>query len=152
LALYLLAAAFVRRRLAELWPSIAPWAFAAIALNAFVLSYVPESLTESLSLTLILFGTGCWLGLVAGRGPVGRHVPIGSLLMGTAVMVRPANLFALGAWTVAVVLVGTSRRLPARTWVAVAFVLMAGAALPMVPQYVNNVRNYGQCTPLIVAP
>ena len=150
LALFLLAAAFFRRRLAESWPAFAPWAFAAIVLNPFALSYAPETLTESTTLSLILSCGGCWLALFARRGPPWRSVLAGSLAMGLAVMVRPANLFALAAWVLAVAAVCLVRRPRAREWIPVAGVLAAGCALPMVPQYVNNVRYFGRHTPLIV--
>jgi len=151
LALYLLAAAFLRRRLAEAWPSLAPWAFASIVLNPFALSYAPESLTESVSLTLILGGAGCWLASMAGRGPAWRPVLAGSLILGTAAMVRPANLFALSAWILAVPAVCFARRPSARAWLSIAAALVSGSVLPMVPQYVNNVRHHGQHTPLVAS-
>jgi hypothetical protein len=151
LALYLLAAAFLRRRLAVPWPAFAPWAFVAIVLNPFALSYVPESLTESVTLSLILLAAGCWLALFAGRGPAWSWVLAGSLILGTAVMVRPANLFALAAWGVALAALFVARRPPARAWLPCALALVVGCVLPIVPQYANNVRNYGRHTPLVVA-
>src|SRR5438034_8544874 len=100
LAAYLLAAYFVRRQLAALWPDFAGWAFIGIVLNLFALSYAPESLTESLSVSLMLLATGCWLAFVARS--TWPPVLAGSLVLGVAVMVRPANVFALVAWTVGV--------------------------------------------------
>jgi hypothetical protein len=151
LSLYLLAASFFRRRVAERWPSLAPWAFAGIVLNPFALAYAPESLTESLSLTLFVFAAGCWIALFARPASSWMPVLAGSLAAGAAVIVRPANLFALAAWVLAVAAVCVERRAPPRAWLSSAVALVAGCALPLVPQYVNNVRNYGEHTPLIVA-
>src|SRR5207244_2091961 len=109
LALYLFAAYFVRRGLAKLWPVFAGWAFIGIVLNVFALSYTPESLTESVSLSLILLATACWLTLLAGTTSW-HPVLAGSIVMGVAVMVRPANLFALFTWMVAVAAVCIARR------------------------------------------
>ena len=150
LTLYLLSALFLRRRLALLWPNFASWAFVGLALNVFALSYTPETLTESVSLSLIVFAAGFWVGFAAipsGRWPV----LAGSLTLGAAVMVRPANLFALLAWVVAVTAVCAFRRLPVRAVASVAGALVVGVALPMLPQYANNVRHYDQHTPLVAA-
>jgi hypothetical protein len=149
LALYLIGAVFVRRRIAQLWPAAAPWAFAGVVLNVFILSYLPESLTESVSLALILIAAGCWLALLAAREPPWRDVLMGSLAMGAAVVVRPANLFALAAWCLAVAAICVARR-PWPSRLSVALALAGGVAFPLVPQYVNNVWNYGRHTPLIV--
>jgi hypothetical protein len=151
LAIYVLASVFLRRSMARLWPSIAPWAFAAIVLNPFALLYAPETLTESLSVSLILTGAGIWLALVSARGPVIANVFLGSLVMGLAVMMRPANLFVLATWVFAVAAVLVRRRPGARVLLSNAAALVTGCSLPAVPQYVNNLRNYGEHTPLIVA-
>ena len=150
LALYLFAAYFVRRAFAKLWPVFAGWAFIGIVLNVFALSYTPESLTESVSLSLILLATACWLTLLAGP-TTWRPVLAGSILMGAAVMVRPANLFALLAWVLSVAAVCIARRPRAPALATIVVALLVGAALPMLPQYVNNVRHYDQHTPLVAA-
>ena len=149
LALYLVAAYFVRRRLDALWPAFAGWAFIAIVLNVFALSYTPESLTESVSLSLILATAGCWLALVAQ--PTWQRVLAGSVAVGAAVMVRPANLFALVAWVIGTVAVYAPQRPRPRVVGAMVIALIAGVMLPMVPQYINNVRHYGERTPLVSA-
>ena len=150
LALYLFAAYSVRRALARLWPVFARWAFIGVVLNVFALAYTPESLTESVSLSLILLSTACWLELLAG--PTTWHpVLAGSIAMGAAVMVRPANLFALFAWVLAVAAVCIARRPRAPALAMMAVALLAGAVLPMLPQYMNNVRHYGQHSALVAA-
>src|SRR5205823_1752521 len=92
LAAYLFAAYFVRQRLVALWPDFSGWAFIGIVLNLFALSYTPESLTESISVSLMLLASGCWLAFVARL--TWQPIFVGSLALGVAVMVRPANLFA----------------------------------------------------------
>jgi hypothetical protein len=151
LALYLLAAYLVRREIARLWPTFAVWAFIGIVLNVFALSYTPESLTESVSLSLILVASACWLALLFGP-TTWRAVLAGSIAVGAAVMVRPANLFALFTWTVAVAAVCIARRPKARALAAIIVALLVGVLVPMVPQYLNNVRHYGQHTALVAAP
>ena len=149
LTIYLLATYFVRQRLAALWPDFARWAFIGIVLNPFALSYAPESLTESLSVSLILLATGCWMAFVARSTP--RPVLVGSIALGLAVMVRPANLFALFAWVIGVAAVCVARRPPMRVVAAIGAALIVGVTLPMIPQYANNVRHYGEHTPLVAA-
>ena len=151
LALYLYAAYWVRRGLARLWPAFAALAFIGIVLNVFALSYTPESLTESVSLSLILVATACWLALIAGP-TTWRPVLAGSLAVGVAVMVRPANLFALFTWMLAVAAVCFARRPKARSLATIIVALLVGVLVPMLPQYINNVRNYGQHTALVAAP
>ena len=65
LALYLAAALYFRAGMVRIAPSAARIVFAAVALNAIALSYTPESLTESLSLTLIIVVAGAWLRVLA---------------------------------------------------------------------------------------
>lgn len=149
LAAYLLAAYFVRRRLATLWPDFAGWAFIGIVVNLFALSYTPESLTESISVSLMLVAAGCWLAFVAR----GTWLPVlaGSVALGVAVMVRPANVFALFAWTIGIGAACTGRHLATRAVAVIVVTLIVGVTLPMVPQYANNVRHYGEHTPLVSA-
>src|SRR5207302_1831344 len=150
LALYVLAAYCARRALANLWPAFASWAFIGIVLNVLALSYTPESLTENVSLSLILIATACWLTLLAGTTSW-HPVLAGSIVMGAAVMVRPANVFALFTWMVAVAAVCIARRPSGRAFATMIVALLAGVLLPMLPQYVNNVRHYGQHTVLVAA-
>src|SRR5205823_13370363 len=83
LAAYLFAAYFVRQRLVALWPDFSGWAFIGIVLNLFALSYSPESLSESISVSLLLLTAGCWISFFArltlsplfvGGFPVGVYV------------------------------------------------------------------------------
>ena len=150
LALYLFGAYVLRQELARLWPAFAGWAFIGVVLNIFALSYTAESLTESVSLSLILFATACWLALVAG--PV-TWLPVlaGSVVTGAAVVVRPANLFALLTWAIVVGAVCVARRPGIRALGPIVAAFVVGVVLPMTPQYINNVRHYEQYTPLVAA-
>src|SRR5204862_5401157 len=68
-----------------------------------------------------------------------------------AAMVRRANLFALIAWLVAIAAVWVARRPRVPAVGAAAIALLVGVTVPMVPQYMNNVRHYGAHTPLVSA-
>jgi hypothetical protein len=108
-------------------------------------------LTESVSLSLLLVATASWLALLAGP-TTWRPVLAGSIAVGAAVMVRPANLFALATWTLAVAVVCVARRPNARALATIIVALLVGVLVPMLPQYINNVRHYGQHTALVAAP
>jgi hypothetical protein len=72
-------------------------------------------------------------------------------LVAYAVMVRPATLFALVAWWVALFLVLWERRPGlARNGLVIA-VAVLGTVLPAIPEVVNNVRDYRTPTPFASA-
>ncbi|MEA2559957.1 MAG: hypothetical protein QOH06_1461 [Acidobacteriota bacterium] len=158
LALHLGAALFARRALTGralgLSPGLCQLVFAALTLNVFVLSYTAEILSESISLSLITLGAAFWLRQLQIQG--GKewwiNLFLGSLAAGFSVMVRPANVFFLAAWIVAVTALFVTRRVPIRRIVPAAAVLLAGLALPMLPQLANNIRHYDRATPLVAAP
>ncbi|MEP6656988.1 MAG: hypothetical protein ABJC33_07110 [Betaproteobacteria bacterium] len=151
LLLFVGAAVAVRQAIAARYPAVAPVVFIALVLNVFALSYAPESLTESLSLSLILFGVACWIRLRDATSPHWRVAFLGSLILAAAVMVRPASLFAIGAWYLAVAAVCVVRRISGLRAASIVMAVVAGSVLPLIPQYVNNVRHYGEHTPLVVA-
>ena len=150
LTLYLAAAYVLRRQLARIWPTFAQWAFIGIALNIFALSYTPESLTESVSLSLIVLATACWTAFAADP-QAWRPIVCGSVIVGAAVMVRPANLFLIPTWVVALAAVCVARRVGVRAAAGSAAIVIVCTALPMIPQYVNNVAHYGRHTPLVTS-
>jgi hypothetical protein len=57
------AAFFVRAALAPFSPLAARIAFCGMLVNYYVLIYTPETLTESVSLTLLVFAAGLWVSL-----------------------------------------------------------------------------------------
>jgi hypothetical protein len=152
LALYLAAALYFRAGMVRIAPSAARIVFAAVALNAIALSYTPESLTESLSLTLIIVVAGAWLRVLASAtAPPPRALVAGMLAAAFAMMVRPANVFVLAAWLVAVLAVAVAHRW---TWRATAFAAIASiacVAIAFAPQIAINLRFYDQATPLPAA-
>lgn len=147
---FLVASWALRRSLLPSAPKFARWTFIALALNPFVLSYTPESLSESVALTLVVASAACWVAARNRRDPWAL-VLVGSLLVSFSVMVRPANVFALAAWCVAILLLLMERRARLAMIVPVTIALIVGIAVPAAPQLRNNIMNYGEATPLVVA-
>ncbi|MEO5699341.1 MAG: hypothetical protein ABIS17_13265 [Casimicrobiaceae bacterium] len=148
---YLGACVAVRNAVARHDSAYAPWVLVTLALNVFALSYAPETLTESLALTLLMLAAALWIGMRVPGAALPARVFVAALLTSFAVMVRPASLFALAAFAVALLLVVLERRVGWRTGLSMAVVFVVGTALPMAPQVINNLRNYGEATPLVVA-
>ncbi len=151
LAGYLIAAAAVRHAVARADPRFARWVFVTLALNLFALSYTPESLTESLSLSLVMLVAACWIRMHVDRRLSAPLVLAGTLVAAFAVMLRPANLFGLSAWLAGLVVLVVVLRVPWRRWTIAAVLALAGIVIPMMPQYANNVRFWDTATPLVVA-
>jgi len=88
LLLYLGAALVLRTALASVWPLAGRLVFCGLLANYYALSYLPQTLTESLSLTLLVFAAACWLMTYRiDAGP--WSLVAGSLTVGFAAMVRP---------------------------------------------------------------
>lgn len=149
LALYAGAALFVRSRLANVSLPVARIFLVATLLNVIALVYVADTLAEALSLVLLLVAAGCWVHLYAGGARTWLTIAAASLALGTAVVVRPGNVFALPVWVVALAALAWLRGWKARHGVAAALVTALAVALPMLPQLANNVRHYGVWTPLV---
>lgn len=147
---FLLASWALRRSLVPSAPRFARWTFIALALNPFVLSYTPETLSESVALTLVVASAACWVAARNRRGPWSL-VLVGTLLVSFSVMVRPANVFALAAWIAAIILLLIERRARLAMTVAVTIAVILGVTVPAAPQLRNNIANYGEATPLVVA-
>ena len=151
LALYAGAALFVRSRLATVSLPLARIVLVATLLNVVALVYVADTLAEALSLVLMLVAVGCWVHLYVGGSRAWLAVAAGGLVLGAAVVVRPANVFALPVWVVALAALAWLRGWNARDAVATALVTALAVTLPMLPQLANNVRHYGTWTPLVAA-
>jgi hypothetical protein len=148
-AAYVAACLFFRSALSPIALAAARFAFCGMLANYYVLIYTPESLTESVSLTLLVVAGGCWLAwrrTCAGIGPV----VLGSLAVGCALMVRPANMFMVAGWLVGAAVIGMRIRPGRARTLAAGACLLAALVLPMLPQLANNVRNFGKWTPLVV--
>jgi hypothetical protein len=151
LALYVGAALFVRSRLARVSLPVARLFLVATSLNVVALVYVADTLAEILSLVLLLVAAGCWVHVYAGGSRTWLAVAAGSLAIGAAVIVRPANVFALPVWAVALVMLGWLRGWNARRGGIAALVTTLAVAVPMLPQVANNVRHHDTWTPLVAA-
>jgi len=149
LALYAGACLLLRAALFRVFPRAARIAFCATIANGYVLIYLPESLTESLSATLVVAVAVCWLRAYGERASF-APLAAGSLAAGFAVMVRPGNLFLAAAWLFGLLVIALRRRPAAATLAACTALAAAALALPAIPQLVNNVAFHGKRTPLVV--
>ncbi len=152
LLLHLASALFVRGAVLRLAPARAALVSAALALNPFVLSYAPETLTESISISLTTFAIGLWMRQLAAEAADGgwRVLVAGGLVVGLAVMIRPANVYLAASWLLATVATALTTR-GGRTRAALASLLSVTCLMvPMLPQLANNIRHYGRPTPLVV--
>jgi hypothetical protein len=139
-----------RQALARLSPFAARVALCGLLANPYVLIYAPQSLTESLSASLLVLVGAIWLHLLLGGWRSGLVLG-GSLTVGAAVMVRPGNVFMVVAWGLGLLIVGRHQRAGAARLVLGGVLAAAGVGLPALPQMANNVREFGQWTPLLVA-
>ncbi|MEP6943263.1 MAG: hypothetical protein ABI981_10025 [Betaproteobacteria bacterium] len=147
LALYIAAAAFLRAALAPAWPSAARIAFCGLLFNYYVLLYTTTTLTESLSLTLLVFVAGCWL--TSRRHPKAVWpVVAGSLLAGYAMMVRPGSMFIVAAWIVGLLLIAVRSRPVLLRGAVMSAVVAVALLLPVLPQLANNVAFFHKRSPL----
>ena len=118
--------------------------------NYYVLVYTPETLTESVSLTLLAFGGGL-LGLAVAKRPLRWPLLAGSFIVGFALEVRPANVFMVAAWLFGMVIIVLRQRPPVPRAAMHAGILLVALVLPMTPQIRNNVVHHGKVTPLVTA-
>ena len=149
-AAYVAAAFFLRRALAPASAIVARIAFCGLLVNVFAVIYTPESLTESLSLTLLVLTAALWV--IQWRSRLAAWpVLLGSLIAGFAFVVRPANLFVVAVWCFGLALLWYRQRPPFARTAALASVAVAGLALPLAPQVAINATYYGKATPLPTA-
>ena len=148
LLLYLVAAFFARGVLVRVWPLAGRIAFCGLLANYYVLIYTPETLTESLSITLLVFAAGCWLDTYR-RNMNPWPLIAGSLAVGYAMMVRPGNVFMVVTWIIGLVVIGLRKRPgAARIAMSTAYVVVA-LTLPTLPQLANNIAFFNKRTPLV---
>ena len=145
---YVAAAVFLRKALAPASPKTARIAFCGLLLNYYVLIYTPASLTESLSLTLLVTAAAWWV-LLWRKGLNAWPLLAGGLTVGFALVVRPANAYLLAAWAFGVVVLFLRQR-PAPVRAALlAAVAATGIVLPVGPQVGFNAVYYGNLTPFV---
>jgi len=147
---YFAAALFLRRMLVPASPAAARIAFCGLLVNYYVLIYAPQSLSESFSITLLVFAAGAWVALW-DSGLALLPLVAGSLVAGFALMVRPANLFVVAAWLVGVAIAYRRHRPTPPRAVLLAMIVFAAIALPAAPQIVNNVVHFGKASPLVAS-
>jgi 4-amino-4-deoxy-L-arabinose transferase-like glycosyltransferase len=138
----------LRRALAPVNATAARIAFCALLVNYYALIYTPESLTESLSLTLLVLAAAAWVTLWRGGLAVWPLIA-GSATVGVAFMVRPANAFMVAVWVVGFALLVLRERPPASRVALLLILLVAAVALPMAPQVRNNLMYYGTPSPTV---
>lgn len=153
--LYAGAALFLAAEIRPWFPKLAAPVLAGLCLNVYALKIASETLTESISLSVILIEAGLLLRSWRFQGTSRALLAsgAGSLLAGWAVMLRPANLFTLPAWIAGQVWPAGTPKTGARRAARLAgkaVLVLAGIALPCIPQLTNNVRLWGRWTPLIV--
>ncbi len=128
-------------------PRTRSFAFIAVAANPLLVVYTPQALTESLTITCILFATACLGGAYRAHSPVSKAawLAFGSLTAGFALEVRPGNLFVPISYCVGAVLVlwMSRTRLSRLALVALAVLTLVGIGAPMVPQIMVNWHKYG---------
>jgi hypothetical protein len=149
LLLYLCASFFFRAALTRVSAAAGRIALCGLLVNYYVLIYTPESLTESLSLTLLVFAGGCWLETYR-RATSPWPLVAGSLAVGFAMMVRPGNVFMVVAWIIGVIVIGIRKRPGIVHLVLSGMYLVAAVTLPALPQLANNILHFGKRTPLLV--
>ncbi len=150
LLLYLGAVFFLRGALIRVWPLAGRIVFCGLLANYYVLIYAPETLTESLSITLLVFAAGCWV--VAYRRST-NPLPLiaGSLAVGYAMMVRPGSAFMVVTWIIGLLIIAARKR-PGVMRVMVNTALVAiFLTLPALPQLANNIAYFNKRTPLVTA-
>jgi hypothetical protein len=148
LLLYLGATFFLRAALMRVQPLAGRIVFCGILANFYVLIYTPETLTESVSITLLVFAAGCWLELYRRHSNPWPLIA-GSLAVGYAMMVRPGSMFMVVTWIVGLILIALRKRpgIARASW-STACVVIA-LSLPMVPQLANNIAFFHKRTPLV---
>ena len=144
------AALFLRRSLVPIGANAARIVFGGVLVNFYALIYTPESLTESISLTLLVFTAGWWVRLWRD-GITAWPLLAGSVTVGFALMVRPANAFMIAAWVFGFVLLTWRQRPPVARALLHAILLVLAVALPMAPQIRNNVIHYAKWSPMVFA-
>jgi hypothetical protein len=149
LLIYIGAATFAAIRISRALGSAVPGVtiFAAMVLNPFPLFHCVQVLTDVLSTALILLAVVLSLPRCESRRRVILTGVAAFLLIGLAVMVRPANLIVAAA----LILVWIIRaRLFRDVPLAAVPALAAALALPFLPQILMNQRAFGVVQPLIV--
>jgi hypothetical protein len=147
---YCVAALYMRGRLAMASRAAARIAFCGLIVNWYVLIYTPESLTESVSLTLLVLAAAFWVVLWR-KGLAAWPMFAGSVTVGLALAVRPASVFLVGAWAFGCAVLWLRQRPSAVRTALLVGIAAVGIALPVAPQVGINATYYGRVTPFVAA-
>ena len=149
LAAHVAAAIFLRTRLATIDAALARIATIAVLVHPVALVYVADTLSESVSLTLMVVAAGCCARVLGSPGLRVAAIVGGSFAVGYAIAVRPANLFVLPAWTVALFAAAWLHAWPRRRLATALVTAAIFVTVPLVPQTINNVLHHDRFTPLV---
>ena len=142
------AAWLLRQALALVSATAARIVFCALLVDYYALIYTPESLTESLSLTLLVLAAAAWVTMWRG-GLAAWPLIAGSAVVGFAFAVRPANAFMVAVWIFGVALLALRERPRVLRGALLLLALVAAMALPITPQVRTNVLYYGKVSPTV---
>ncbi len=142
------AAWLLRQALAPVSATAARIVFCALLVDYYALIYTPESLTESLSLTLLLLAAAAWVTMWRG-GLAAWPLIAGSAVVGFAFAVRPANAFMVAVWIFGIALLVLRERPRVPRGALLLLALVAAVALPIAPQVRTNVLYYGKLSPTV---
>jgi hypothetical protein len=145
---YVGAALLFRRALRRISPFAAELAFCGLMVNYYALIYTPECLTESLSISVLLTVSAVWLEAYRSGGALGLLL-VGSLIAGSSIILRPANLFIAAAWAIGVVLVAWRSPMAAVRSASGAALVVGVLVMPLLPQLAYNGLRFGRWTPLL---
>ena len=151
----LIGSAWLASRVLFAAPYVRLAAFAAVAANPLLVIYTPQALTESLTLTCVLFAVAA-LGHAAQSHTsraTGGWLAAGAAASAFAVEVRPANLLIPVCYALAAtgLLAQTRKRRSSRATAATLAAVVFALALPLGPQLLINQQNYQEITPLVTA-
>ena len=125
---------------------------AMICFNPFTLIYLAYSLTDSLSTTLTLALVVTLTVAFQPRALTIKHAGFAGLLLGAAVMTRPANIYLMGLAVPALFLYlfqGIRLGRASRTLLT-CIAALSCAAVVCIPESMNRYRNFGKISPLII--
>jgi hypothetical protein len=132
-------------------PRLTRLVFLSILTNPLVLIYTGYLLTESISFSVAFVFLGiCVLILSpAGRERFATLAARGSFLLGMAMVIRPGNVSLAPVWAFAMLAAIFRHRPRARETVKAAVLTLVCGAIPLAPQFCNNLTYYKSPSPLV---
>jgi hypothetical protein len=132
-------------------PRLTRLVFLSILTNPLVLIYPGYLLTESISFSaaIVFLGTSVVILSPAGRNRFAALAAQGSLLLGAAMMIRPGNVSMAAVWAFTLVAAAVRHRLGVRGIVKAGVLTLVCGAIPLAPQFYNNLTYYKVASPLL---